>query len=51
MTIARRGKPITTKCICSYQIELLTFPKLKGPNVVNLPPSGWFVPLRNGAIL
>lgn len=30
MTIARRGKPLTTKCICSYQIELLTFPKLKG---------------------
>lgn len=31
MTTARRGKSITTKCICSYQIELLTFPRLKGP--------------------
>lgn len=48
--MGRKGTLIPEKCVYFCQNEYLPFSSLKGPNVVNLPPSGQLVSSRNGTI-
>lgn len=46
----RKSKPIPRIYLYPCEEELLALPEWKGPDVVDLPTSGWLVSSRNSAV-